>query len=82
MIRPFVLAFAIALVPTFALAHACPALMAEIDQALEETMLSDEQLAEVEALRAEGEELHEAGDHDASMAALEAALEILGQPDN
>lgn len=78
MFRAIVTAIFVLLMPAMAFAHSCPALMAEIDAALPEATLSDEQLAQVETLRAEGEELHNAGDHDASMAALEEAKEILG----
>ncbi|WP_235917239.1 hypothetical protein [Maritimibacter harenae] len=52
--------------------------MAEVEAALAETSLTDDQKAEVEALRAEGEELHTAGEHAASIAKLNEAKEILG----
>ncbi len=51
--------------------------MAEVDAALPEADLTDEQRAEVEALREEGEELH-AADHDASVEKLNEAKVILG----
>jgi hypothetical protein len=78
MLRPISLAALLALMPVAAAAHMCPALMAEIDAALETAELSDEDRARVEELRAEGEAEHVAGNHDASVAALEEAKAILG----
>lgn len=63
---------------TPALAHQCPALMAEIDAALETTEVAGTDLERVQALRQEGEDLHNAGAHADSEAALNEALEILG----
>lgn len=63
---------------TPAFAFQCPADMAEIDAALETASLTDEQLAQVEELRATGEAEHEAGNHQASVDALAEAKEILG----
>ena len=77
MFRKLCLAGVLALAPAMAFAHACPALMAEIDAALPAATLSAEDMARVEELRALGEELHLAGDHDGSMAALEEAKELL-----
>jgi hypothetical protein len=71
-------AFALAVFASPAFAFQCPALMAEIDAALPTAELTDEERARVEELRAEGEELHNAGDHDASEAALNEARDILG----
>lgn len=62
-------------------AHAfhCPADMAKIDAALAaDPKLSPEQLEEVKALRAEGEALHNAGDHAQSVKVLAEAMTILG----
>jgi hypothetical protein len=62
-----------------ALAFQCPADMQKIDAALAENPeLSEEQLAEVQRLRNEGEELHQAGQHQASVDALAQAKGILG----
>lgn len=62
-----------------AVAGQCPKDMSEIDAALAETPdLSAEQLDEVKALRAEGEELHASGKHQESVATLAKAKEILG----
>jgi hypothetical protein len=61
------------------LAFHCPADMKKIDAALEQgTNLSGQQLAEVKALRAEGEDLHKAGRHAESVATLARAMEMLG----
>ena len=63
--------------PVFA--FQCPADMAGIDAALAANpTLTAEQLAEVQAFRAEGEAMHTAGKHDESMAALKSAKDILG----
>ncbi len=78
MLRATLVAAAVTLAPAAALAHSCPALMAEIDAALPGASLSDGDQQKVEELRAEGETLHEAGDHDGSMAALEEAKGLLG----
>lgn len=65
---------------TFA-AHAgqCPSLMEEVDAQMESADLSEDERAEVMALRTQGEAQHEAGDHDASVESLQQALEILGE---
>lgn len=63
---------------TPAWASQCPALMQEVDAALQTAELTDEQKAEVTALRESGEAAHAAGDHAKSEADLNAALEILG----
>ena len=53
--------------------------MAKIDQALAANPdLTEEQLAEVKQLRAEGEEQHEAGNHQESVDTLAKAMTILG----
>ncbi|KZY31541.1 hypothetical protein A3731_37265 [Roseovarius sp. HI0049] len=74
----FALALTLAAGPVMA-AH-CPQDMAKIDAALEAngTELTEEELAEVKALRAKGEDLHEAGDHAASVEELGKAMDILG----
>lgn len=78
MLRTLAFAALLALAPASALAHSCPALMAEIDAALPTAQISDGDRQRVEELRTRGEELHVAGDHDGSMAALEEAKQILG----
>lgn len=61
-----------------AYAFQCPADMAAIDAALETAQLGDDDRARVEELRAQGEELHEAGQHQQSVDALAEAKTILG----
>ncbi len=62
-----------------AFARNCPQQMAAIDKALESNPSVDAaKLAEAKRLRAEGEELHKAGKHPESEAALARAREILG----
>lgn len=62
-----------------AFAFQCPADIAKIDEALAgDPGLSEEQLAEVKQLRAEGEELHQAGNHQESVDTLAKAKEMLG----
>jgi hypothetical protein len=64
---------------TGALANRCPLDMKKIDAALAKNpKLSDAQMAEVKRLRADGEQLHNAGNHPASEAALAKAMKILG----
>lgn len=63
---------------TVALAFHCPQDMAKIDAALAKNPgLTAAQLAEVKKYRAEGEALHKAGNHQASVDALAKALRIL-----
>ncbi len=73
------LSLAFILTASSAFAFQCPADMSKIDAALEAgTSLSDAQLAEVKALRDEGETLHASGDHQASVDTLAKAKEMLG----
>jgi hypothetical protein len=75
-----ILAAAVSLMfATPAFAFHCPGYMAQIDEALAKNpALSAEQLAEVQTLRKEGEDLHNAGDHAKSVESLEKAMDILG----
>ncbi|MGH8355350.1 MAG: hypothetical protein ACRERY_17775 [Pseudomonas sp.] len=60
----------------------CPADMAKIDELLRSDPPSDAAtLAKVQQLRAEGEELHNAGKHGQSVQVLGEALELLGAQD-
>lgn len=59
-------------------AFQCPGDMAKIDAALKTATLSADDLARVEDLRQRGEELHAAGNHQASVDALAEAMKILG----
>ena len=60
-----------------AMAGSCPSLMDEIDNRLAQGNLDPETLVQVLELRAQGEEAHQDGDHDAAMQALEGALEVM-----
>jgi hypothetical protein len=56
----------------------CPADMAKIDAMLQSNPPSDPAvLAQVQELRAEGEELHNAGNHSQSVQVLGEALQLL-----
>jgi hypothetical protein len=72
-----VIAAALALASSSALAFHCPADMKAIDDALPKAKLSDAQSAEVKKLRAEGETLHKAGKHQESVDTLGKAKKIL-----
>jgi hypothetical protein len=61
-----------------AFAFQCPADIAKIDAALQTADLTDEEKAQVMELRDEGEQLHESGDHQASVDTLAQAKEMLG----
>ena len=77
--KPIVLALTVLLTATPVLASQCPADMAAIDAALAAgTSLSDADLAQVKALRDEGESLHGSGDHAASVETLARAKKMLG----
>lgn len=78
---PLILAltlFGTGLVSTHTWAMHCPQDMAKIDQLLKTDPPADpEVLAQVKDLRAEGEALHKAGDHEESARVLEEALNLL-----
>lgn len=60
----------------------CPADMAQIDEILRSSPPSDAAtLAKVQRLRAEGEELHNAGKHGQAVQVLGEALQLLGAQD-
>jgi len=61
-----------------AFAFQCPTDIAAINAALESASLSDQQRAQVVELRDEGEQLHQSGQHQASVETLAQAKEILG----
>jgi hypothetical protein len=63
---------------SLAWAFNCPVDMKAIDAALPKAKLDAKQQAEVKRLRDEGEQLHKAGKHSESMAALGKAKGILG----
>jgi hypothetical protein len=72
----FALILGLAAGPAFA--SQCPAMMAQIDEALQTAELSEADEARVMELRQQGEEEHNAGNHAASEASLGEAMEILG----
>jgi hypothetical protein len=70
--------FIMALLSTSLWAMHCPADMAKIDAMLQSNPPSDATvLAQVQQLRAEGEELHKAGNHSQSVKVLGEALQLL-----
>lgn len=74
MILPLAAALAFA---TPAFASQCPGDMTKIDAALQTANLSEADLAEVQALRATGEQQHAAGNHAESIETLAKAKAIL-----
>ena len=76
--RRIALFFCAALLSAPLLAMHCPQDMAKIDELLKTDPPSSPQvLAEVQSLRAEGEALHQAGDHAESVKVLQQALDLL-----
>lgn len=75
--RSLLAAAAAALVAVPAYANQCPSMAAEIDETLASAELSEEVRAEVQALRDEGMQQHEAGQHAESMETLAEAQSIL-----
>ena len=80
LLRTLAAATVVAFLSVPALAGQCPALIDQIDAALAaDPGLSDDAKAEIVALRDQGEALHNEGKHDESVAALQQALQMLGQ---
>lgn len=84
-VQAWLLAGALAFTP-FAWAGNCPNLMNEVDAALEsnpdldaEMTIDEDSGKSVTELRAEGEKLHEEGNHAESVEALEKALALLNE---
>jgi hypothetical protein len=78
MRKHMTLAAALLALSSSAFAFHCPADMKKIDEALaKRPQLSDTQMAEVKKYRAEGETLHKAGKHQASVDTLAKAMKIL-----
>lgn len=69
---------ALVLAASAAAAHNCPNEMRAIDAALPKAKLDAAKASQVKKLRAEGEQLHKAGKHADSMAALGKAKGLLG----
>jgi hypothetical protein len=78
MIRKTLFAAILAVSTSPAFAFQCPGDMAKIDAALQTAQLSDADKAKVVELRAKGEELHSAGQHQESVDTLAEAMKILG----
>jgi len=77
--KRYMLFVALAFASSAAFAFHCPADMKKIDAALAKNPnLPAAQLAEVKEYRAEGETLHKAGKHQASIDTLAKAMNILG----
>ena len=60
-----------------AFANDCPNLMGQIEEAMKTTAVDDATKTEIMALFETGKAAHAAGDHAASMKALNEALELL-----
>jgi hypothetical protein len=67
-----------ALMTGTAFASSCPTHVKKIDDALASSTASDEVKAQAQALRDEGQALHDSGDHAGSMAKLAEAEALLG----
>jgi hypothetical protein len=78
MIRKTLFAAILVVSTSPAFAFQCPGDMAKIDAALQTAQLSDADKAKVMELRAKGEELHSAGQHQESVDTLAEAMKILG----
>jgi hypothetical protein len=76
--KQLALSLALAAMATTAAAHNCPNEWKAIDAALPKAKLDAKQLAEVKKLRADGEQLHQAGKHSESMGSLGRARKMLG----
>jgi hypothetical protein len=73
-----ILGFALALASASAFAFHCPKDMKKIDAAMAKNpSLSAQQMADVKKYRADGEALHKAGNHQASVDTLAKAMKIL-----
>ena len=73
-----ILGFVLALASASAFAFHCPKDMKKIDEAMAKNpSLSAQQMADVKKYRAEGEALHKAGNHKASVDTLAKAMKIL-----
>ena len=78
MRKSALLALPLAFASSLAIAGSCPKEMKAIDAALPAAKLDAAKMSEVKKLRADGEELHKAGKHAESMAALGKAKGVLG----
>ncbi|SEO47950.1 hypothetical protein [Aquisalimonas asiatica] len=82
MLRATLAAVFAALFSGTVMAHGCPGLVAEIDEVLKgddvDSHIEADVLERAQALRDEGEQYHEDGDHDRAMEKLEEAKRELG----
>jgi hypothetical protein len=78
MVRSISLALLLTIAPAAAFANSCPTHMAAIDAALPTASISEADMTRVKELRKQGEDLHNAGDHAGSEAALGEAERLLG----
>lgn len=82
MFRTIPAAFLAALFSSTVMAHGCPGLIQEIDEALKGDEVDSHYQADTinraRNLRDEGERYHEEGDHDRAMEKLEEAKQELG----
>jgi hypothetical protein len=77
--KRLLLGITLALASATAFAFHCPKDMKAIDAALAKNpSLSAQQMSQVKQYRAEGEALHKAGKHQASVDTLAKAMKILG----
>ncbi|PFG09752.1 MULTISPECIES: hypothetical protein [unclassified Marinobacter] len=60
-------------------ASQCPTLVHKIDSELESRQLPAEAVSEIQALRDQGEKLHQQGKHSESLTVLERAMERLDE---
>lgn len=63
---------------TPAFANQCPAIMAQIEEAMKTATVDEATKAKVQELYDKGKAEHESGSHDASVATLNEALKLLG----
>ena len=74
----FLAATLVAVLSGPAFAGECPTHVQKIDEALASARLSEEQKAEVQRLRDEGQRLHSEGQHEEALATLAEAEGLLG----
>jgi outer membrane lipoprotein-sorting protein len=74
----FLAATLVAVLSGPAFAGECPTHVQKIDEALASASLSEEQKAEVQRLRDEGQRLHSEGQHEEALATLAEAEGLLG----
>lgn len=78
MQKTLIAAAVLAVLTTPAFAAQCPALMAQIDEAMATTTADEATKTQVMELYEKGKAEHESGDHAASEATLAEAMALLG----